>query len=226
MRNYNFNTYISLVENIQLPEFNNYIKNEINFINSIDESKNKTFIEFGAGYGRIFPYIESQIKDYIGVEINPEMFSELEKRALNSEKMASIHQDILNINNVHFPIKNSKCVVLLLQNTLGTIEGNLNLFLDELKIFSHKNKVELVISVLKAESMKSLGLDFYKKIENICGEIDVQKSDINNGVFVSQTGYESKWWKKKDIIKIISDLDPINSSVSEFENSLICKLYF
>jgi len=53
MRKYNAEQYIELVENIDDEILQSHMKAEIEFISKVKDSKNKTFIDLGAGHGRI-----------------------------------------------------------------------------------------------------------------------------------------------------------------------------
>jgi len=47
--------------------------------------------------------------------------------------------------------------------------------------------------------LKTWGIKMYSKIKKMVGEPDLQKIDFKRGIFISKTGYESKWWNSAEI---------------------------
>ncbi len=226
MRNYTPEEYIKLVENIEMKEFTNYMKDEVSFIKSITDCNTKTFIELGAGYGRIIPYIINFIQKYIGVEINPQMYNELSRRSQLFKNVYTIQGDITHINVLLKKSQFSSPVIMILQNTLGALEGDIDVILFSLKKFFKINKGELIISALKTQKLPSFGLEFYQSIEPICGKYDPIKSNLDKGLFVSNTNYQSKWWTKNELIDILNFLEYKSYNISETDNAFFIKAKF
>ncbi len=226
MRNYTPEEYIKLVENIEMKEFTNYMEEEVSFIKSIADCQTKTFIEVGAGYGRIIPHIINIIQKYIGVEINPKMYRKLSERAQVFKKVDAVQGDITHINVLLKKSQFSSPVIMILQNTLGALEGDIDAILFSLKKFFKLNNGELVISALKTQKLPSFGLEFYKLIEPICGKYDPVKSNLEEGLFISETNYQSKWWTKNELIDILKFLEPKKYDISETDNAFFIKAIF
>lgn len=75
--------YIRLVEHTQNPMLDEYQRVEANYIaEKIENPKSKTFVDVGAGYGRILPQIAKVAKEVLAVELDGEMLGELQRRAL------------------------------------------------------------------------------------------------------------------------------------------------
>ena len=53
MRKYTAEKYINLVENTDDDILQSYMKAEIDVLSKVKDSKKKTFIDLGAGYGRV-----------------------------------------------------------------------------------------------------------------------------------------------------------------------------
>ncbi len=92
---------------------------------------------------------------------------------------------------------------LLCQNTLGVVEGDYKKLLKGLKKLGEKGKSEIIISVFNRKALKKYGVALYEKLKEMVGEIDLDESKLNDGVFTSQTGYVSKWWSNDEIKEVI-----------------------
>ncbi len=71
----------------------------------------------------------------------------------------------------------------------------LKITVDEAK----KRNGELILSFFRQPALGNWGLNMYEIIENMVGEIDTEKTDSDKGLFVSKTGYVSKWWTDEEI---------------------------
>jgi len=225
MRNYDPKKYIKLVENSDFPLLRKFMKDELDFLKRQIEHKN-TIIDLGSGYGRIIPFVKQICDKYWGVEINKLMYNELERRALKSSNIEAINGDITNLRKIISAnnVPKDDSLYLLLQNTIGTIEGDRYSLLKELRILLEFKSSELVISFFKSSYLKTIGLEMFKSISDMVGEPDLSKCDFDNGVFVSKTGYETKWWSKKDINEIINLLKAKVISFKETNEYIILQL--
>jgi len=68
-----------------------------------------------------------------------------------------------------------------------------------MKTVAKKHRGEIIISLLRQESLKNWGMKLYQEIKEMVGEPDLLKTNFNKGLFVSKTGYESKWWSLAEI---------------------------
>lgn len=226
MRNYITQEYRTLVENIDSSEFQNYIQKEIEFIKKSKNASKRTFIELGAGYGRVIPPIIDYVDKYIGIELNPNMFDGLALISKQNKKVTAINGDIKNLSKLLNRKRLNNAVIMLLQNTLGALEGNRDEIIDEIKKFTQNKNTELIISVLKAEKLKSFGVNFYSSIEKICGKPDFIKSDFNKGLFYSSTEYTSKWWTKNEIDDICVKLNGNIEEIAEGNEFFFYRISF
>lgn len=203
MRNYNYKEYISLVENINDKIFQEYMKMENELIINIKNSKEKTFIDLGAGYGRLTPIFEKIARNIISIEINPKMLSELKRRNSRLNNAKTIEGDVSELS---FLLKNQdikKPVLLMVQNTIGVIEGSKNKkVLEEMRKIAKENNGEIIISFCRAEALRTWGIKFYNSINKMSGKPDMNKTNFDIWIFVSKTGYISKWRNKKEIEEI------------------------
>jgi len=199
MRKYTAEQYIKLVENIDDDILQSHMKAEIDVISKVKDSKNKTFIDLGAGYGRILPDLAKISRNVISIDINSEMLRELKKRTEIYENASVIEGDIQELSKLLERADVQNPVLLLTQNTLGTIEGDYKMVLSEMRIIAKKYKGEIIISLFRQESLKNWGIRMYSKIQEMVGEPDLLKTDFNKGIFISKTGYEAKWWNSTEI---------------------------
>lgn len=202
MRKYTAEKYIKLVENIDDPILQYLMKAEIDIISKVKDSKNKTFIDLGAGHGRILPDLVRIARNVISIELNPDMLGELKKRTEMYENASIIEGDIQELSKLLERADVQSPVLLLIQNTLGTIEGDYKKVLSEMKSVAQKYKGEIIISLFRQESLKDWGIKMYSKIQEMVGEPDLEKTDFEKGIFVSKTGYTSKWWNSAEIEEI------------------------
>jgi len=202
MRKYKAEKYIELVENIDDSILQSHMKAEIDVISKVKDSKNKTFIDLGAGHGRILPDLVRIARNVISVDINPDMLKELKRRTRMHMNASVIKGDIQELSKLLKKADIQNPVLLLIQNTLGTIEGDYKKVIAEIKTVAKKYKGEIIISLFRQESLKTWGIKMYSKIKKMVGEPDLQKIDFKRGIFISKTGYESKWWNLAEIKRI------------------------
>jgi precorrin-6B methylase 2 len=201
--------YIKLVENTSNPFLREYIRAELDYItNKIENSKDKTFIDVGAGYGRVIPELSVIAKKVLAVELDKQMLAELKKRAPQYQNVSIIECDAQELSNNLKDFNIDKPVVLCLQNSLGTPYGDpYKIILEMVKVA--QNNGELIISLFIQEELKDCGISIYSSASELTGEPDLEKTDFINGNFISKTGYRSHWWKpeeREQILKMLGGL--------------------
>ncbi|MDV7186091.1 hypothetical protein R3X25_02255 [Lutibacter sp. TH_r2] len=207
MRNFNSKEYIDLVENTHLKVLNEFMNDEVNLIKSISNLKSKTLVELGAGHGRLIPILSPVCKEFHLIEINKDMYTELEKRANNYPNTSSTLGNMLDLNK-YFKLEIKNTLLILAQNTIGTLEGNLIEILKEIKKFLKQNNAEMIISFFKAKAMNDFGKNkLFPSIKPMIGNIDFKKSKLNEGRLVTNNGYTSIWREDEEINKILSFLE-------------------
>lgn len=194
MRDYTADKYIKLVEEWPDPDFQDWQKAELDIITGVQYAKSKTFIDLGAGYGRLTPKIAGIARNVISIEINPGMLGELKRRSAAYENTVVVQGDMQELSKLLENQGAKNPVLLLPQNTLGTIEGIYKKVLSAMKDVAVQYKGELIISLLKQEALRNFGVRLYTHIQEMTGEPDLEKTDFEGGLFVSKTGYTSKWW--------------------------------
>ncbi|MCL6096708.1 MAG: class I SAM-dependent methyltransferase [Patescibacteria group bacterium] len=200
--------YIKLVENTKNPTLREYENEELDYISSIPGLSRKTVIDVGAGYGRILSHIAPPItRNVIAVEINDNMFLELQERATRYPNTTAIRGNANDLSGLLDGQEVQTPVVLSLQNSLGTWEGDSQEALSEMQKVAEKAKGEVIISVFRQEALENQGVNIYRSAKALVGEIDWEKTDFENGIFRSKTGYLSKWRTAQERNKIKKSLD-------------------
>ncbi len=78
MRTFESRQYIELVEKSNLKVLQDFMRDEKYIISTVDDFSNKNVIDLGAGHGRLKPFLEDKVNELHLVEINPEMYKQLE----------------------------------------------------------------------------------------------------------------------------------------------------
>jgi ubiquinone/menaquinone biosynthesis C-methylase UbiE len=198
-RSYTTEKYIELVEKIKDPILQEHMKVEREMIHQVQNPHDKTFIDLGAGYGRVLPDIAKIARNVISIEISPEMLHELTRRAEQYGNAKVIAGNMTKLSEILKNENVQKPVLLLLQNTLGTVEGDWKKVLHEMKKVAREKEGEIIISVFRQESLESWGIKMYSLVSGMTGEPDSEKTDFQRGIFFSKTGYASKWWNRREI---------------------------
>jgi hypothetical protein len=141
-------------------------------------------------------------RNVISIEFNPDMLKELKKRTEMYDNASMIEGDIQEFSRLLEKADVRNPVLLLVQNTLGTIEGDYKKVLSEMKAVAKRYKGEVIISLFRQETLKEWGTKLYSTIKEMVGEPDLAKTDFEKGLFVSETGYTSKWWNSQEIKEI------------------------
>jgi SAM-dependent methyltransferase len=169
----------------------------------IRSPETKTFVDLGAGYGRVIPKVSRKARNVVAIELNPSMFAGLEARAKALPNVDAVFSDVMNLSEILSTRDVINPVIMLLQNTLAVIGGvgNMNAqyeLLTRMRDAAMKYKGEIVISLLKQEALEEMGVPMYRDFP-FAGEVDLEKSDFNQGIFTAKTtGYQSKWWKPEE----------------------------
>ncbi len=199
---YSVEKYERLVERTKNEAFRNYMAAEaVAITTGIQNPGSKTFIDLGAGYGRILPLVAANGRNVFSIELNPEMFAELERRSNSSGNCKAILGDMVNFPRLLEGQNVDRPVVMILQNTLSLIKDYVGL-LEKIRDFASRNKGEVIISVSKQEALEGMGIKFYESMAEMVGQPDFEKTDFVRGLFVSKTGYEVKWWTPEQRQKI------------------------
>jgi len=202
MRQYTDKKYIEATETKPHPILKKHMNAELEIISKVENSKEKTFIDLGAGHGRLTRPVAKIARNLISIEINKEMLPELNKRSSEFGNTRVIVRDFTKLSDILKTEDVKKPVLMLVQNTLGTVEGDWKKVLKEMKKVAEEYKGEIIISFFKQEALKTWGIELYSSISWMTGELDLDKTDFESGKFVSKTGYISKWRSRKEIEEI------------------------
>lgn len=127
------------------------------------------------------------------------MFTGLEEVAGHFSNVTAIKGDMLQLDTLLEGKYLERPIFLILQNSLGTIEGAYEQALQVAADEARRRNGELVLSLLRAGVLQSQGLDMYASLRDMVGEVDMERTDLEKGLFVSTTGYTSKWWTDEEI---------------------------
>ncbi len=196
---YDEEKYSSLVEHIWDNSFQKFMKEETNLINSIKGINNKTIIDLWAWYWRIQTLI--RYNKYIWIENNKDMFAWLRKKC-KSKNTKAIFENMLNINNIPELKKKEEKIVVLLQNTLWTIDWDRKELIKEISKFLKKQKWEFIIGLFRSKYLKWYWEKLYKLVEPMVWKIDYKKTNFNKWLLVTDTNYVSKRRSDQEIAYI------------------------
>lgn len=192
--------YIREVENTPDVGFQEYQRAEMASLkNNITSPWTKTFIDVGAGYGRLIPHLAPIAKQVIGVELDENMAKMLCERTQQYSNVKAITGDANELSSLLKDTEASNPIIILAQNSLGTWKGDRNKILDEMRKVAEQRGGEIVISLLRQEALQDWGLSFYATLEGLAGKYNPGESDLGKGIFRTDRGYESHWFSKEEI---------------------------
>lgn len=190
--------YKKYVEATEFPMLREYEDTEIEFVKGVENPTEKTFVDVGAGYGRVLVELSKFAKDIIAIEIDENMFIDLKKTLDNQPGIELIIGDANNLIQLVSGFKLTNPVLLCLQNSIGPWVGDYKLALDQMRKVAKSNHGEIILSSFCQESFAEFAIKMYTSAAKLVGEADLKRCDAEKGVFVSQTGYRSKWWTKDE----------------------------
>jgi SAM-dependent methyltransferase len=199
---YNPGKYLRLVEHLNDPVLQQYMKDEIVFINNALEKTSYDVIDLGAGYGRIIPWIAKKANRITAIELNEEMYAALVANQKEHDNVVCLKNDATEIARYLTLRTSASNLFLLCQNTLGVIEGNYRKMFGEIKEMSKTHRVEIIISIFNKEALRDYGTSLYGKLKEMVGTIDPEKTNHETGEFISRTGYYTKWWSEDEIDQV------------------------
>ena len=187
--------YIELVEHTDNPLLREYQQVELEYITSkIQSPAAKTFIDVGAGYGRVLPQIAEIARGIIAVEIDQEMLGELRKRAEEYDNVQIVEGDGNQLPDLLKERNTVKPVVLSLQNSLGPWVGDWRGALSAMRKVAERGKGEVIVSVFCQEEFGDKAIEMYKSVAGLVGEPDFEGIDYEGGIYVTDHGYRTRWW--------------------------------
>lgn len=223
MRKFTAEQYKALLEDSQDPLIQKFSVYEKEFLKRTPDAYTRTFVDLGAGHGRILPTIAPLARNVVAIEINPDMYhgpNGLKARAQAFGNVTTVQGDMLDLPKLLEGHDVVNPVFLLLQNTLGTIEGDYKEVLRVVSDEARRRNGELILSLLRSNVLRNLGLSFYAGLGEMVGEMDPQRTEPERGWFRSRTGYESKWWYDKKLAEL-REMGQIEDEVIEPEFDLM-----
>jgi SAM-dependent methyltransferase len=199
MRSYTAEKYRSLVEETTDPTLQRYMDEERSFIARIPGVDRRTIVDLGAGHGRVLGDLARLGERVIAIEINPDMYVGLAQRAASFPEVTTIHGDVLELGRLLDGDLLVQPVFLILQNSIGTIEGDDRELLRVVRTQMEKFDGTLVLSLLRRRALPDWGMAMYASLREMVGDPDVENTDFATGRFVTKSGYTSKWWSDAEI---------------------------
>lgn len=204
--NWDPDKYKNLVEETSNPFLKEYEDVEKDYIeNKIENPQNKTFIDVGAGGGRALPFIAPpRSRNVIAVEYDPQMLTGLKQRVEEEgfSDITAVQGDANHLSEVLRGQDVVSPVVMCLQNSLGTWIGNADKAIIEMRKAAQDYHGEVIISILHQEALRNHGVEMYRSFQkdkaDWPGEIDLEKTDFEKGIFRTKSGYLSKWRTKEE----------------------------
>jgi SAM-dependent methyltransferase len=182
-----------------------FMRDEEYYLKTVPDAEDKTFVDLGSGYGRVVPLLSRIGRDVIAVEVNPVMYEGLEEEASWHGNVTAVQADFLKLPEI-LPPELRRPVFLILQNSLGTIEGgDPQEALDVVVREARQRQGELVLGLFRQPALREWGVnELYGAPERaaVIGHVDPERTDLENGLFVTDTGYTSKWWTDEDLDRI------------------------
>ncbi|MDE1870167.1 MAG: methyltransferase domain-containing protein [Candidatus Micrarchaeota archaeon] len=196
--------YISRVERHPDTNFQNYMHMELRYIKNVKQIENKTVVDLGAGYGRVEKKLSEIARKVIAVELDDVMFSTLRDKTKTLKNVSLVKGDVNKLSEF---ISGENLVLISLQNSLGTWIGNRHEALKQIREVIERNKGEIIISLLNQKSLKGWGVDLiYSNVKEMVGEVDLARTNFEKGLFVSKTGYISKWYSRIEAEQISQEI--------------------
>jgi SAM-dependent methyltransferase len=199
MRPYTADRYKRLVEDSPNEGLQAYMEAERQFLASVEDSSSRTFVELGAGHGRALPLFAEVARNAICVELNQDMLAELRVRSEQHRDVTVIDGDVQLLPHLLQGLDLVSPVVALLQNTLGTIEGDERRVLRAMKQVAKGAGGDVVLSLFRQGALADWGMEMYGQLSEMIGEPDPDRTDFRAGLFASRTGYVSKWWTDEEV---------------------------
>jgi SAM-dependent methyltransferase len=199
MRSYTADKYERLVEETEDPKLRHFMATELAFIARTPEARRRTFVDLGAGHGRVVGDLARLGRNVIAIELNPAMYRGLVERAASLPNVQAVCGDILELDSLLDGEALAQPVFLILQNSIGTIEGDYEKLLSIVRTQMLKFDGELVLSLHRQAALKDWGLEVYASLSEMVGEVDLEATDTERGIFATKTGYTSRWWSDAEI---------------------------
>ncbi len=199
IRSYTAERYERLVEHSTNEGLQSYMEAEREFLASVENASARTFVELGAGHGRAMSLLAEVARNAICVELNQDMLAELRARGEQHPRVTVIDGDVQELPSLLEGLDIVSPVVALLQNTLGTIEGDERRVRGAMKRVAELNGGDVVLSLFRQGALGGWGMEMYEQLSEMIGEADPDRTNFQKGLFVSRTGYVSKWWTDEDL---------------------------
>lgn len=199
IRPYTADRYKRLVEDSPNEGLQAYMEAERQFLASVEDASAKTFVELGAGHGRAVPLLAAVARDAVCVELNQDMLAELRARSERHGNVTVIDGDVQELPRLLDGLDVVSPVVALLQNTLGTIEGDERKVLTAMKQVAKEAGGDVILSLFRQGALAGWGMRMYEQLSEMIGEPDPDRTDFRAGLFASRTGYVSKWWSDEEV---------------------------
>jgi SAM-dependent methyltransferase len=177
------------------------MEEELGFIARTSGVHGRTIVDLGAGHGRVVGDIARLGRNVVAIEINPDMYRGLAERAEALPTVEAVRGDILDLDQLLERATVVEPLFLILQNSIGTIEGDHEALLEVVQSQMQQYDGQLVLSLLRQSALAGWGLEMYASLSEMVGEVDLEATDTDRGRFVTTTGYASTWWTDAEIAR-------------------------
>jgi len=178
----------------------------------LSSGEKSSLIDVGCGTAELLAYCYPHCKYAIGFDINKKFLDKA--RELHPEFLRKnaflVHGNALHLQKVL--LKNmpqdfwkTERVVVLVMNTLGIIPETLRKGILKEMINLIGNDGILMLGCWNKNYFE-LGIEWYKRHPEICGELEAEDYDVENGtVKIHESGYESQWWSEETLKNLLEE---------------------
>jgi SAM-dependent methyltransferase len=219
--------YDKSVEDNQNPLIINYLKKEIEILNTLcqkhsDSHKNFSIIDMGAGTGRVVFALDKKLRnesiEFFGVENSDTMLDCSNQKNISHDGLSEItflKYDLTDSNlPQYFELKNSN-IVMCSYNTLGVVPSDKRLnFINNMKTIAGKNGL-VILTMFNGDDFGFVAPKLYRSMIPMIKQIDDDSFDETNRVFHNSIGFRSQWFTKNEIKSFLgTSLEPIPIDVT------------
>ncbi|MDC0064267.1 class I SAM-dependent methyltransferase [Candidatus Nitrosopelagicus sp.] len=219
--------YDKSVEDNQNPIIINYLKKEIEILNTLckrvyDSNRKCSIIDMGAGTGRVIFALDDKLQEntikFYGVEVSEQMLNHAKLKNQNHDGVSKIEFlkfDLTKDNLQEYFQLDETNIVMCLYNTLGVIPSDKRQkFIDNMKSIAGKNGLT-VLTAFNGDNFGFVAPKLYNSMMPMIKQIDQDSFDERNKVFQNGLGFRSQWFRKNELKSMLdTNVEPIPINVT------------